>query len=671
MATFIPEWSRVVGHEIALRSVLRELDDEHIVRRPLRRESCAADVFVQHRSMGWLAVACDDAKFNDLQPSQLFEPARRRVFEQRLEALAALCEVDGARGPRRAMACLVVLTACSSDEARALGKGAITRHGVRFVSKAQFLELGRKLIVGLLTPLATEVEHAMLGRYFPEAEVAAACTTRRHFRRDNTAQLTRYFLDAQQEWASKLDLDMPDEQTQTTKDCGVRLVNGVAGSGKTLIAIHRALLLAELFPAQRVLVLIHNKPIVADLKERLHRTGRSVPGNLEITTFFAWASRQWRRAYGARPRFVPDGEVVIEAVRQLRTRWPELKPSDAQLVQEIDFINDYVLFDEASYLAAARSGRGFALRPKERSHVWALHQAVTQQLKSAQVHLWSAVPAQLCRAIERHAMLERFHHVLVDEAQFFAPAWFQLVKLALEPHGQLFLCADPNQGFMKRRLSWKSVGLDVAGRTKKLRRSYRTTRAILESASGVLATLGRVDAEDYLEPDYVGMEVGERPALVYVDAAQDAVDRCVAEIKALAQDHGMPLSAALVLYGDGIKGTPLYRRLIASLGAARVWWFGLQEQSRLPPHGYGSDYLRMAYLDSATGLEGGLVLLLGVENLFFGENAIGLSTEERTEVHEESARKLYMAMTRAGQRLVLVASQRLPTAMAALFDVSS
>jgi thymidine kinase len=143
-----------------------------------------------------------------------------------------------------------------------------------------------------------------------------------------------------------------------------------------------------------------------------------------------------------------------------------------------------LIVDEPSYLVASRAGQGFALRAKDRGQVWSLYEVVTAALAKEQQRLWSAVPREICLA-ESHERLSKYHHILVDEAQFFAPSWFQVVKLATEAEGHLFLCADPNQGFMKSRLSWKSVGLDVAGRTKKLRKSYGQPRLFsrLQAAS--------------------------------------------------------------------------------------------------------------------------------------------------------------------------------------------
>ncbi|MFT3821692.1 MAG: AAA family ATPase [Rubrivivax sp.] len=661
MAIFIPEWVRAGARDVHLKRVLNALDDDHAVRRPLRREGGAADWFVQHPAKGWLAVGVEDAAFTEVGVPQLFDDERQNRFESRL------AELGSGRVPA-----LVVMWNCADEEVRALSKAYLVRFGTRLVSREQFSRLGAKLIGGLLAPLGAAGEQSLMARYFPEAEIPAACTTRRFFHRDNSAGIDRrYFLDPDQEWACKLDLELPEELAGAVRDFSVRLVNGVAGSGKTLIALNRVLLLAERFPAQRLLLLSHNTPIVADLKERLHRTRGGLPANLEISTFFAWAHAQWRAVFRRRPRMPDDPRVVPDLIRRHRPQLAGgLALSDDQLLGELDFINEALIVDEPGYREASRAGRGFALRPKERSQVWALYEAVTDGLARAGLQMWSALPREICLAGDTGETLARHHHIVVDEAQFFAPSWFQLIKRSLQPQGQLFLCADPNQGFMKNRLSWKRVGLDVAGRTKKLRRSYRTTRAILEAASRVLGMLGASDAEDYLQPDFAGMEDGRPPVLLYTHSPQDSTDRLVNELAALLQPGQLPLNAVLVIYGENVSKSGLYGRLGARFGADKVWWFNEKEQKKAPPAGYGRDYLRMAYLDSATGLEAGVVFLIGAEHLLRGERAAGLDPDERAERREENARKLYMAMTRAGQRLVVLSSQRLPQDMERLFLVA-
>ncbi len=375
MALFIPEWQRVSGSELQIKRVLALIDDAHVVRRPLRPQDSAADLFVQHPAKGWLALAACPLSFAELDPAQLFDSPRRTEFGQRLIALSTPGREH--EGSPQGMAVLVVMWSCTSDETRVLAREPLVRHGTRLVSREQFMQLGSKLVSGLLEPMSERCAQALLGRFFPESEIALEQTTQRFWVRDNSARLQRFFLDGEQEWAVKLDLDLPDEQAQASADFSLRLVTGVAGSGKTLIAVHRALLLTELFPTQRVLLLIHNTPVVADLLDRLRRTRGALPSNLEVMTFFAWATRQWHRMFGHWPELSKDLPALV---RHHRPRWPEIKLDDGLLVGELAFIDESLIGSEEDYLAAKRSGRGFALRAGERSQVWALRNALAASL---------------------------------------------------------------------------------------------------------------------------------------------------------------------------------------------------------------------------------------------------------------------------------------------------
>lgn len=664
MATFIPEWTRVLGRNLHVKRALNTLDDACVVRRPMNPREWAPECFIQHPDRRWLAIAINDAPFPALDPEQLFKTESCSAFEQ---LLMRLSDLDVSSDPTsRRLGKWILMWSCSPEETQILSSH-YPRRGVELVSKDQFLQLDGELIPASLAPLDEDDAQSLLGRFFPEAEIPAACATRRSFNRDNSAKLTRFFLDRQQEWASKLDLDPPREHAEAAKDFSVRLVNGVAGSGKTLIALNRALLLAAMFPKQRILVLIHNTPIVADIKNRLHHAHGGLPKNLEITTFFAWAVQQWTRLFRAQPRMPESAYQLLDLIKFHLSRWPDLKRTNAQLLDELDFINDSLIESEAQYLAANRAGQGFALRPTERSQVWALFEQVTAALARERRCMWSAAPRDICLAEERQR-LAKYHHILVDEAQFFAPSWFRVVKLSLEPGGQLFLCADPNQGFMKSRTSWKSVGLDVAGRTKKLRKSYRMTQAILTAASHILAQSAPGDPEEFLEPDFAGMEPGAPPMLIYSDSPQDAVDRVVNEVAALAEQERLPMSSLLVIHGSKVDASTLFQRLDKRVGPGRIWWMNGKEHKRAPPRGYGQDYLRLARLETATGLEAAVVFLVGIEDLLSDADLPGLSEDEQARRREANARKLYMAMTRAGELLALVSSQRAPEAIERVFE---
>lgn len=658
MTTFIPERVGVSGaRNIHIKRTLSALGDDYVVRTPIRRSKWLPEFFIQHPKDGWLAIAITDTPFSALVGEQLFENEERSAFERLLADFQAFPAVSEAGDDQPVK--LILMWKCSQEEVRSISQPYLARFGIRLLSKSQFLELGAKLVSRLLAPIGAGSEQIILSRYFPEAEIHAACTTRGSFFRDNSAKLQKFFLDHQQEWAAKLDLEPPREQNEAAKDFSIRLVNGVAGSGKTLIALSRALLLADLYPNQRILVLIHNTPVVADIKAKLFRTRGELPTNLEINTFSAWAHRQWRNIYRTTLKLNDKARNVEELITHFRTRWPELEQTESRLREELDFINESLLTEADQYLAINRVGRGFALRQKERIAVWALFQAVTSALAKSGLKLWSAVPREICLATD-HERIEKYDHVLIDEAQFFAPSWFQAVRLAMREGSSLFLCADPNQGFMKNRLSWKSVGLDVSGRTKKLRRSYRTTQTILASATRILAQHAQGDPEDFLIPDLTGMGAGTSPRLIYTDSPQDSIDRLINELSAAVGGGTVTLADILVIYGDKVQKSLLYGRLCKRFSADSVWWLNKDQYRKKPPAGYGRDYLRLANLETATGLEGAIVFLIGIEGILYDGEMPGIGKEERVAVAEENARKFYMAMTRAGQHLILLSSQRVP-----------
>ena len=682
MAVFIPEKLGTVGAKaINIKRELSNLDDTHVVRSPFPRDVWLPDFFVQHATKGWLAITVSDASFRELSTEQLFESdgAERLHFEQLLEAFQSFSQTDP-KSEEAPLKKLVLMWKCSTQEVQQITGQYAAKYGMVFLSKDAFKVGGAQMVSRILSPLSAEQATRLLGDYFPEAEISAANTTRRLFQRDNSATLGRFFLDYSQEWAAKLDLEAPSEQSETTNDVSLRLINGVAGSGKTLIVVSRARTLAEMYPDQEVLVLIHNKPVVADLNAKLARINGGLPKNVKIQTFYAWALQQWRALFDVKPEFIHQSDTELLIARH-RTKWPELTQSDSLLFEELEFINDALIASREQYIGASRAGRGFALREKERQAVWNLFEMITTTLANMAPprHLWSSLPRDVCLASD-HSKMARVNHVLVDEAQFFAPSWFQLVRLSMlncaennQRNSSLFLCADPNQGFMKSRLSWKSIGLDVVGRTKKLYRSYRTTHAILSAANQILRQSTKDDPEDYLVPDMQSMERGTKPVLIYMDSPQDVIDRLLNEIAgALETAPQITLNDMLIVYGNRINLYTLHSQLSARFGESAVWSFHIKENSRASLNSKRDSRLRVASVASATGLEAGIVFLIGMEDLTSSNPALsrtGESIELNSAAIEENARKLYMAMTRAGQLLKLLSCEPVAPLVEQEFDV--
>lgn len=257
-----------------------------------------------------------------------------------------------------------------------------------------------------------------------------------------------------------------------------------------------------------------------DIKYRFEMWLKGKPDNLEIATFHSFALKQYSKSYQRVTPVFGDANLKEEKQTVLSDKneaYTKLSLTDEQIWSELEYINDYLIKDKEEYLEFDRQGRGFSLQKSQREHIWLLYADFCAQLSSVKKYLPSLYIKEVALSDKP---LEQFDHILLDEAQFFAPSWLQLIKRSLTPGGQLFICADPNQGFLKNRLSWKSVGLNVRGRTKRLNHSYRTTYEIMVAANALLDGL-EGSPEDYVKPDYEKMVRGYKPQIIYSRNAQD------------------------------------------------------------------------------------------------------------------------------------------------------
>lgn len=494
-----------------------------------------------------------------------------------------------------------------------------------------------------------------------EVVVSLELTARLPVRQPLEAGLTHFLLDYDQEAALKTDLDLPIGGEALAGDFRLNVLNGVAGSGKTLLLLYRLRLLQGFFPNKRYLVLTHNRPLIKDVQARYFRLTRDLPKTIEWHTFNSWCRRYWPKTPAWK---LPIGETKRKHL--IRSVWEEAlvgtSVTAGMLRSEIDWAKDQLGFSRQDYLGADRRGRGFRISNRER--LWAAIQRYQQRLEGSDRMDWGDVPRLMLGLLDQN-QIELLHYdvILVDEAQFFAPVWFEIIRRLLKPGvGHLFLAADPTQGFLRRGESWKSLGLEVRGRSHHLRHSYRTTLEILNFAT--LFYRSRIsienEEEDILAPSLFDMPSGALPLLIPLASPQDETARVANEIAALA-GQGMPLRDMLVLHTGWQGARDLIAALRKRLGANAAWD---------PKDQYPGDYVRVTTLNAGTGLEAPIVFLAGLYELFEQEQSLRLSDEEREELIRENTRKVYMAATRAGQRLVVTYVGVVPNDLARLITRS-
>lgn len=501
--------------------------------------------------------------------------------------------------------------------------------------------------------------HHLRRAFTPESEVPAAFVARTPLDRHTAPALPAGFLDFDQECCMKNDLELLPQEEQLVADtpASVRLVTGVAGSGKSLVLLYRALLSAQLHPEARVLVLTHNKPLRHELERRSQRLAE-LPKNLACNTFFQWARKCLGSWQEERLWWPAD---IERAVSRLKEDYPSLaRLSTVFLADEIGWIKDHRLLGKERYLAAERDGRGTSFRGHQREEMWELFRAYQNMLRSHGATDWHNIALRFHQAavVRKSLPFPCYDAVFVDEAQFFAKAWFEIVSAALKPGGHLFLAADPTQGFLRRRQSWIAAGIEVRGRTTRLTHPYRNTRAILRYAREFYQSRRdpNENEADLNVPDEAQLaaigDAGEAPLELAVPTPQDEIARAANEALAL-RDGGLPPGKLLILHANSSLEPALRAALERKLGGGQVHD---AKAGPTPPQAFCT----VTTLNAATGLEAAVVILLGMDHLLESEDDLRLSAEERGDLRRDHTRMLFMGFTRAGQRLVVLrtAAQR-------------
>jgi superfamily I DNA/RNA helicase len=241
--------------------------------------------------------------------------------------------------------------------------------------------------------------------------------------------------------------------------------------------------------------------------------------------------------------------------------------------------------------------------------------------------------------------------------------WLRSLRSALKPTGRLLLAADPTQGFLKRRQSWVACGLDLRGRSTRLRKCYRNTRPILEFAANFYRSrLGNEDEIDLNLPDQTELdsaEAGDRPKIIRLTSRQDEVTRIINEVRSYL-DTGGKADAVLVLVAMGLRTSAVIGDFARTFGADAV--VNAKDTS-------GRGKLRICSIDAATGLESPIVFVIGGAELLEREDDLQMPADQRDERRRDNTRRFYMGFTRAGFKLYITWVGNLPSYIAEKAEV--
>jgi mRNA-degrading endonuclease RelE of RelBE toxin-antitoxin system len=307
---------------------------------------------------------------------------------------------------------------------------------------------------------------------------------------------------------------------------GPARVSGSAGTGKTIVALHRAVFLARANPDARVLLTTFSDALSNALRAKLRRLISNEPRlgeRVEVHALNAIAKRLYELNCG-RPQ-IASRAAIQQNLKQAAGAVDGHKFSLPFLMAEWEQVVDaWQLESWEAYRDVVRLGRKTRLAEKQRAILWSIFERVRLALKTGGLvtysDMFNRLASQLAQSKNRP-----FDFSVIDEAQDVSvPQLKFLAALAGGRKDGLFFAGDLGQRIFQQPFSWKALGIDVRGRSFTLRINYRTSHQIRMQADRLLGPdVSDVDGIKEDRKGTVSLFNGPEPSVTAFDCQESEI----------------------------------------------------------------------------------------------------------------------------------------------------
>lgn len=430
---------------------------------------------------------------------------------------------------------------------------------------------------------------------------------------------------------------------------GPARVSGSAGTGKTIVALHRAVHLARTNPGKRVLLTTFSKPLANTLRRRLDTLTAAEPelrALITVKPISAVGYDLYTDQFG-QPNLLP-GTVLRSLIETTAKSIDGVRYPTAFLVGEWNEVIDaWQLRSWEEYRDVARLGRKTRIGGKQREALWALFEEVRRQIEARKMVTWAEI---FWRITQSSSFKSPYDFAVVDEAQDLSvPEARFLAKLGEGRGNALFFAGDLGQRIFQQPFSWKSLGLDVRGRSCSLRINYRTSRQIREQADRLLPrSVADVDGITESRKGTISIFDGPSPDVVITGSVSDESAAVAKWIQARIS-QGIPAEEI----GVFVRSEAEIGRAKEAVRLSGQKGFEIDEKADAP-----AGTIPIGTMHHAKGLEFRCVAVMACDDEIVPLQArIESVTDEADlkEVYETERHLLYVACTRARDHLLVSA----------------
>ena len=377
------------------------------------------------------------------------------------------------------------------------------------------------------------------------------------------------------------------------------VVLGTAGSGKTTIALLRAVNMVKNHPDDKVLLLTYNRTLIKYMEFILE----DCPKNLLIQNYHKLA-RGYLNSRGKMERdaiLESKNKYIAEAIEKVKNKYPDENTLERHLdifIDEIEWIQKMGIMDQETYIKIERTGRRDArILRKNRVYFYEVYQQyVDLRTKGGYLYDWDSLATAVFEEAQIDETEKRYKYILIDEGQDFSPMMLKSLSILISKEGSINFFGDENQQIYGNRISWRAAGLNNV-KVWKLEKNYRNKSGVGKLAKAI-SELPFFEIDENDKIDSIVPEVdGPKPLVIKCRDKKEEINSLIGLINTSDVSR---TKAVLVKTREDVK-------LIASIFTKK----GIEHTILKRDMGKwkNTDTLHIGTYHSAKGLEFDLVLL--------------------------------------------------------------
>jgi superfamily I DNA/RNA helicase/mRNA-degrading endonuclease RelE of RelBE toxin-antitoxin system len=468
---------------------------------------------------------------------------------------------------------------------------------------------------------------------------------------ENIEELTRALEYPWDKWSIFLH---PAQRDIIEKDyAGPARVVGSAGTGKTIVALHRAVYLARTNPDARVLLATFSDILANALRMRLRRLISNEPRlgeRIDAQSIDAIGIRLYQSRFGE-PKLASLKDIA-ESLREAANEISDHKFRQRFLATEWEQIVDAWQLDSLNaYQNVSRLGRRTKIPKKQQAILWSIFERVREKLSARGLITTSELFTKLAAAITKEKAIP-FDFAVVDEAQDLTVAHLRFfAALGANRPNSLFFSGDLGQRIFQQPFSWLELGVDIRGRSQNLTVNYRTSHQIRTQSDRLLgAEMSDLDGNLQDRSGTVSVFNGPIPSIRVLKTEQEEIETVSKWISDRAKEGVVAHE-----FGIFIRSAAELPRARAAVERASIPFKILDEKTDTT-----SNYASVATMHLAKGLEFRAVVVMACD-----DEVIPLQERIETvgddadlqEIYETERHLLYVACTRARDHLLVTGAE--------------